>query len=61
MNMDDLEESGTYFVFRENLTGIATDSTFEMFLATRDTMMDFPVVRHEGETLDSGSWADNAF
>ena len=52
MNMDGLEESRTYFIFRENLTGIATDSTFEMFLATRDTMMDFPVV-DEGETLDS--------
>jgi hypothetical protein len=47
-------EERTYFVFRENLTGTANDATFEMFLATRDTMMDFPAV-DEGETLDSAS------
>jgi len=54
INMDGLEESRTYLIFREDLdlSGTATDATFEMFLATRDTMMDFPVV-DEGETLDS--------
>ncbi len=53
-SMTGAEEGRTYFVFRENLSGIATDATFEMFLATRDTMMDFPAV-DEGETLDSAS------
>ena len=53
-SMTGTPEGRTYFVFRENLSGIATDATFEMFLATRDTMMDFPAV-DEGETLDSAS------
>jgi hypothetical protein len=56
MNMDGLEESRTYFIFRENLdeSGNGPNYTFEMFLATRDTMMDFPVV-DKGETLDSAA------
>ena len=54
INMDGLEESRTYLIFREDLSGIATDATFEMFLATRDTMMDFPAV-DEDEILDSAA------
>ena len=50
------EEGRTYFVFRENLSGTSDNATFEIFLATRDTMMDFPAV-DEGETLDSAAGA----
>ena len=51
-------EKRTYYLFRDGLSGTAGNHTFNLFLATKETMMNFPAVA-EGSILSSptGTWA----
>ncbi len=52
-NMMDNTENRTYFLFKNSLTGMDNNHTFEIFIAAKESMMSFPGV-FTGATLSAG-------
>ena len=56
INADDMmaeTEARTYYLFKKALTGVSGNHSFELFIAAKENMMDYPAVSI-GTTLNSG-------
>ncbi len=53
MNSNNETENRTYFLFKSKLTGMTDNHHFELFIAAKENMMNFPAIS-TGSTLNSG-------